>query len=390
MKSKRNFLMIILLITVVFLCTKSDAYTDEFVINANNAKDSNQLEMKQQTVIKVEKDIKTEGNDIVNSRSASAPEGFLDYANADTIGGWAWRPDLPNTPIDIHLYLNNITTKESFGPFAFQANMYRSDLQSAGIGNGYHAFELLVNWNTVSAGEYEIVVFGIGSNNVNPSLYGCPKKYTVYNPTGTLDTVNDNLIEGWAWQASEPNEPIIVSITIYKDATNEKFGPFNIKADRYRVDLQPAGIGNGYHKFEANIDWNTFAPGTYKIFAKAIGYNNVEYNLDKSPKYYTKPAYAYATGGNFGIHGDSTSYVKHAEQIYKQIGYNTIADINPTKNDFIGYNNSRKKIESNIVFISGHGCEDRVVAPKAGLVIGGSIGNADVGIRKRVLFIRYK
>ena len=74
MKSKINFLMIILLITVVFLCTKSDAYTDEFVINANNAKDSNQLEMKQPTVVKVEKDTKTEGNDIVNSRSASAPE----------------------------------------------------------------------------------------------------------------------------------------------------------------------------------------------------------------------------------------------------------------------------------------------------------------------------
>jgi Domain of unknown function (DUF4082)/Matrixin len=59
---------------------------------------------------------------------------FEGWSNCRGGGGWAWDSKQPVTPIWVDLFLNNSLFEIRL------ADEYRSDLQPAGIGNGYHAF----------------------------------------------------------------------------------------------------------------------------------------------------------------------------------------------------------------------------------------------------------
>lgn len=61
-------------------------------------------------------------------------EGAHETSNCGTIHGWAWDKTLPNTPISVDIYRDS--TKVATVP----ANLFGSDLLSAGKGNGYHRF----------------------------------------------------------------------------------------------------------------------------------------------------------------------------------------------------------------------------------------------------------
>ena len=119
---------------------------------------------------------------------------------AQIFGGWAWRPDLPNTSIKVHIYLTNTTTGQSniFHTSAV-ANMYRGDLVSVGIGNGYHGFCASIDWNNYPAGNYSVVVYAIGENGNNPALFNSPRYYTNSNSvvggqvSGLTDTTVYNI-----------------------------------------------------------------------------------------------------------------------------------------------------------------------------------------------------
>lgn len=50
------------------------------------------------------------------------------------IGGWAWRGDQPNNPVNVDVYIDGVKVA------TVPAANYRPDLQPAGIGNGYHGY----------------------------------------------------------------------------------------------------------------------------------------------------------------------------------------------------------------------------------------------------------
>jgi hypothetical protein len=63
-----------------------------------------------------------------------AAEGHLDGITAETIWGWAWDPDKPDSPIDVEFFdgetkLDTVT-----------ADKFREDLLKQKIGNGQHGF----------------------------------------------------------------------------------------------------------------------------------------------------------------------------------------------------------------------------------------------------------
>ncbi|WP_198022834.1 glycosyltransferase [Methylosinus sp. LW3] len=62
-------------------------------------------------------------------------QGHLDPIEGNRVRGWAWRPDAPQEPVCVRILLgeNVVGTAE--------ANIYRADLKSAGMGEGYHGFE---------------------------------------------------------------------------------------------------------------------------------------------------------------------------------------------------------------------------------------------------------
>ena len=128
------------------------------------------------------------------SGTAATPEGWLDGVSSTGISGWAWRSDIPNTPIDVHIYITNLSTNQQWG-YPITANLFRQDLLNAGYGNGYHGYGFSVNWANYPTGNYSIVVYAIGANGNNPALYGCPKNY---NYT-TSDTHSNSIIKGCLW-----------------------------------------------------------------------------------------------------------------------------------------------------------------------------------------------
>ncbi|MBP3691979.1 MAG: hypothetical protein J6I80_01900, partial [Clostridia bacterium] len=149
----------------------------------------------------------------VQSTSSVAPSGQLDEVSANKIGGWAWRSDAPNTPIDVHLYIRK-TTETTSSIVGVTANGYRSDLASAGMGTGHHAFSYPVDWSTNVPGEYKVVAIAIGGNGVNAELVNSPKYFTVREATGIVDVISSSRITGWAWKPDAPNKSIQVHIYI--------------------------------------------------------------------------------------------------------------------------------------------------------------------------------
>ncbi len=109
--------------------------------------------------------------------TAASPHGFLDDVTSTTISGWAWRSDMPNEPIAVHVYIINTETQAQTIT-SVSADVYRADLLNAGIGNGCHGFAMSVNWEDYAAGTYKVYAYGIGANGDNPGLTNCPKYYT--------------------------------------------------------------------------------------------------------------------------------------------------------------------------------------------------------------------
>lgn len=65
-------------------------------------------------------------------------EGYFDQVLSGLIFGWAWQSDLPNDPIYVDVYIDNVYQS------SIVANVYRADLEKAGKGNGRHAFQIKV------------------------------------------------------------------------------------------------------------------------------------------------------------------------------------------------------------------------------------------------------
>src|SRR5690242_5844020 len=69
---------------------------------------------------------------------------------------------------------------------------------------------------------------------------------------GFIDEVDCGQLSGWAWDSTQPNTPI--SVSIFSDNVLLTSG----LAGNWRADLQAAGIGNGYHA------WTILTPASIK------------------------------------------------------------------------------------------------------------------------------
>jgi hypothetical protein len=103
--------------------------------------------------------------------SASTPvyQGFHDVADCNVIYGWAWDANRPDNPIDVDIYdgATRVTT--------ISANIFRSDLLQAGVGNGYHGFTYAVDGLLKNGQPHSIRVRFAGTN---VDLSNTPKSIT--------------------------------------------------------------------------------------------------------------------------------------------------------------------------------------------------------------------
>jgi len=62
-------------------------------------------------------------------------EGYLERIDNGWVFGWAWNERLPNAPIEVEVLVDGTPAVRAL------ANLYRSDLESGGKGDGRHGFE---------------------------------------------------------------------------------------------------------------------------------------------------------------------------------------------------------------------------------------------------------
>ena len=114
------------------------------------------------------------GVDYTGATTASTrfemPEGYLDYADKTEISGWTY--DGTDARLTVHLYIYKDGKRVDLFPVT--ANVFRSDLKSAGKGDGKHAFSVNYDFATkLGVGSYTIKAYAInqaGTNN--PQLQG--------------------------------------------------------------------------------------------------------------------------------------------------------------------------------------------------------------------------
>jgi hypothetical protein len=182
----------------------------------------------------------TSGYDLLGSWTVpqNAPAsfgGWQDTAGCSSIDGWAWDRNRPNTPVNVDIY--DATTLLA----TVAANIFRSDLVGAGIGNGYHGFRWAVPAWLRDGRMHQIRARVSGADS---DLAGSPKTITCSNRyEGYYDGLSCTLLNGWIWYPDQPDTP--VNVDIYSDALLLGTIPANL----FRSDLQAAGKGSGYHAF---------------------------------------------------------------------------------------------------------------------------------------------
>ncbi len=90
------------------------------------------------------------------------------------IAGWAW--DGTNTPISVDIYDNGVLLTSPL------ANLFRQDLLNAGIGNGYHAFNIATPTSLKDGQSHYITIFFHGTSN---ALLGSGTGTTIACPSGS-------------------------------------------------------------------------------------------------------------------------------------------------------------------------------------------------------------
>lgn len=88
--------------------------------------------------------------------------------------------------------------------------------------------------------------------------------------TGSLDTVSDNQISGWAWNEDDAGDSPEIMVTV-TNAAGETVQQFTDLADTHRCDLAMAGKGSGEYGFAVTPDWSALEDGVYTVRAYVDG-----------------------------------------------------------------------------------------------------------------------
>ena len=184
--------------------------------------------------------------------------GLLERVHRARISGWAFDPASPDTPVALVVLANGAEIGRVV------AELYRSDLADAGIGDGYHAFELIVPGGLTAGMRHEIEVRHAADWSLLPGspwvwepAAAAPDRQQPHPPSaalpplgalrGTLDACDRTRISGWTQDSADPERRVGLVITVNDRVIGRML------ANSYRGDLETAGIGDGRHAFELTI-----------------------------------------------------------------------------------------------------------------------------------------
>jgi len=179
----------------------------------------------------------------------ASKRGNLDLVSRDRIEGWAQDADQPDASIRLRILDNKNLLVE------LSADQYRADLEEAGIGNGRHAFSFTVPGGLAPDLRHLIEVQFADDGHAlssSPHILEATAGQVIVSSRpaawrGALDLVTRERIEGWAWDDQAPQSPMALVILSNGEVIAR------VLANRYRQDLQKAGMGGGRHAFSVMI-----------------------------------------------------------------------------------------------------------------------------------------
>ena len=135
-----------------------------------------------------------------SSSTPSTPTGSLQSVNKNYISGWAWRSDLPNTPINVNIQIYKYGTQ--FLNTTVSANQYSSDLYNTCYGNGYHEFIYYYDLSVMNDGTYTVYAYAINASGNYVQLINSPMEYEVKNYVMVdCPLVSQQPYSLWCWAA---------------------------------------------------------------------------------------------------------------------------------------------------------------------------------------------
>jgi ubiquinone/menaquinone biosynthesis C-methylase UbiE len=176
--------------------------------------------------------------------------------------------EFPDVPVFLEIFDNeNLVSRVN-------ANRFRHDLQAAGIGNGEHGFSILIPKNLKDGNDHSL---SVKYENSDQHLSGSPvivRFPCVCLNEGYIGIHNEDYIEGWAWDRKKPDFPVCVEIFDNENLVSK------VTADRFRIDLYCAKLGNGEHGFSFLIPKNLKDGNDHSLSVK---YENSDQHLSGSP-----------------------------------------------------------------------------------------------------------
>ncbi len=173
--------------------------------------------------------------------------GSFDGIRDGYVEGWAYCPGRPDQPVTIEILTNDKVVATAV------ANIHRSDLEDAGIGNGCHSFSIPENsdWH---GGPYQIREAATGHILPVREVSESPEPF--FEPNfeimGFFDQVVDHQLSGWVFRPDQPDTALTVEVVCEHRVIARE------TADTFRQDLLDGGIGNGHHAFSIPVEsfWN--------------------------------------------------------------------------------------------------------------------------------------
>jgi hypothetical protein len=195
--------------------------------------------------------------------------GFVDEVNRSRVKGWAWDEAAPTKSAVLQILDNGAVIGRVV------ADQYRDDLLAAGIGNGRHGFDVTFPGGLSALIPHAIRVQREADGkripngdqiteiltpheaplaSIGHSLAVVELSEPVSNKSPArderqsyLDSVTRQRITGWAWDRTRPDQPVMLQVI-----DNGRLIA-RVIANRYRADLEQAGIGNGRYGFDLDI-----------------------------------------------------------------------------------------------------------------------------------------
>lgn len=170
--------------------------------------------------------------------------GNFEGLHGTYISGWAFQSDAPDARVRLLLQIDDLT------PVEVIADLFRIDLEAAGIGDGCHAFQLPVPSILADGAMHTVFLRDAASGALildSPHRIQVADLAALSTKKGSLDSFTGRVVRGWACDLERPDESVTLELLLNDEVVVE------FKTDRYRPDLEEMGMGSGHHGFEVKV-----------------------------------------------------------------------------------------------------------------------------------------